>query len=126
MACAALLTVASIFSIVSNVRFQREWDRTAKALKSLPRKRVDAAVQAYVRAQKTRSRLRPATVTLNELVSDGYLRANELSAFGGKEVEVFIQVVDFTPKAGLIRVHLTSSRDIFEAADGSVILVPKL
>jgi hypothetical protein len=87
---------------------------------------VDAAVQAFVSSRKAGSNTVPATATFDELVAGGYLHSNDVAAFGGKQVVVFIGVDGSTPAAAYLRVHLTDSRDVVENADGSIMLEPKL
>jgi hypothetical protein len=125
VSCLLVLVAAYIVSIIPNIRFHREWDRTVQALRGLSRDRVDAAVQAFVRDRKAGT-TPLTTVTFDELVSGGYLHTNDVAAFGGKQVVVFIGIDGSTPAAAYLRVHLTDSRDVVENADGSIMLEPKL
>jgi hypothetical protein len=91
----------------------------------LPRERVDAAVQAFLH-DKAGATASPTTVTFAELVSGGYLHTNDVAAFGGKQVVVFIGVGGSTPAADYLLVHLTDTRDVVEEADGSIMVRPRL
>ena len=124
--CLMVLVVAYVIGIIPNIRSRSEYDRTVEALQSLPRERVDAAVQAFIHDRKASSTALPATVTFAELVSGGYLHTNEVAAFGGKQAEVFVDVDDSHPLAIWIRVHLTDTRDAIEWRDGSIGLEPRL
>jgi hypothetical protein len=112
-------------SAISAARQHREWDRTVQALRSLPRERVDTAVQAFLHG-KAGTTAPPATVTFAELVSGGYLHTNDVAAFGGKQVVVFIGVDGSTPAGAYLLVHLTDTRDVVEEADGSIMMRPRL
>ena len=124
--CLAVLVTAYVVGMIPSIRAHREWDRTVEALRSLPRERVDAAVQAFVHDRKASIAALPATVTFVELVSGGYLHTNDVAAFGGKQAEVFLDADESHPAAIWIRVHLTDTRDVVEATDGSIMLEPKL
>ena len=125
LGCLAVLVLAYVVAIIPNIRVHREWDRTVAAIRSLPRERVDAAVQAFLH-DKAGTAAPPATVTFAELVSGGYLHTNDVAAFGGKQVVVFTRVDGSNPAAVYLLVPLTDTRDLVEEADGSIMLRPKL
>jgi len=123
--CLVVLIGAYIVVMVPSIHFRSEWDRTVEALRSLPRERVEGAVQAFIHTRKTSATL-PASVSFAELVAGGYLRTNEVAAFGGKQAEVFFDADESHPQDIWIRVHLTDTRDAVEFNDGSIALEPRL
>jgi len=122
--CLVVLVALYFIAMIPSIRFRLEWDRTVKALQSLPRERVDAAVQAFVHDRKASTAGLPATVTFAELVSGGYLRTNDVVAFGGKQAEVFLGVDESYPAAIRIRVRMPNGRDVVEMMDGSCMMLP--
>jgi hypothetical protein len=122
----AALVIAYGISVIPNFRRKAELERTFAALQNLSHDRVETAVQAFVHDRKVGTTTLPATVTFDELVSGGYLHTNEVAAFGGKQVEVFLGVDGSTPAAIWIRVHLADNRNVVVNADGSIMLEPKL
>lgn len=118
-----IVVATLLVGAISAERQHRERIRFVKALQSLSRDRVDAAVQAFIRDKKTGGASLPATVTFGELVSSGYLTKNDVAAFDGKEVMVSLSD-DITPQSILIRVPLTNGREIVEMGDGSVQMIP--
>lgn len=124
LGCVVILVAAYVISIIPTIRFHHEWDRTVEALRSLPRERVDAAVQAFIHDHKTSTTALPASVTFAELVSGGYLHTNDVAAFGDKQAEVFLDADESHPAAIWIRVRMPNGHDVFEMADGSCMMLP--
>jgi hypothetical protein len=112
----AALIVAYIISIVPNFRHRAEWKRTVAALRSLPHDRLTAAIQAFVRDRKTTD----TTAPLRELVSGGYLRADEVGGLADRDVSVSLVADETTPQTVWIRVRASDGSDIVLLADGSI------
>jgi competence protein ComGC len=111
----AVLVIAYFVSIVPNFRHRSEWKKTVAALQSLPHDRVEAAVQAFARDRKATD----SAVPLRELVSDGYLRAQDIRGLEDRDVTVSLRADETTPAAIWIRVRAGGS-DIVLLADGSI------
>jgi len=116
----AVLGVAYIVSIIPNFRHRSEWNQTVRALRGLPRERVDSAVEAFVRAQKAQGRPVSDTVSLRELVAGGFLRADEAAPFSGMDVTFGVGVDETRPQQIVARVPLRSGTVAVELADGSI------
>ena len=80
----AALAVAYIASAVPNFRHRAEWNRTVAQLRSLPLDRLTTAIQTFVRDRKTTD----SAVPLRELMSGGYLRAEEVGGLADRDVSV--------------------------------------
>ena len=112
-------------SIAPNLRHHSEWKRTVKALQGLSRDRVGTAVQAFSRDRKANGSPLTATVPLGELVSGGYLRADEVAALSGTQTTVSLPADETNPPLVLIRVQFPDGCVIAELADGSIQGLPK-
>jgi hypothetical protein len=78
------------------------------------------ALRAYARERAARGQPLPPTVSLQDLVSGGYLAKSDVAALQGAEV-TFYTSVDFTsPRAVLARAHMPDGTDLVVLADGSV------
>lgn len=108
----AALFVAYVVSIVPNFRRKQ----TVAALRSLPRDRVEAAARAFAHDRKATDK----AVALHELVSGGYLQAEDVRGLEGRDVTVAVDVDETAPQTILIRVRASDGSDIVLLADGSV------
>jgi hypothetical protein len=115
-----VLAIAYIISIIPNFRHRSEWNQTVRALRGLPRERIDSAVEAFVRAQKAKGQAVSETVSLRELVAGGFLRADEAAPFGGMDVTFGVGVDETRPQQIVARVPLQSGAVAVELADGSI------
>jgi hypothetical protein len=112
----AALVVAYIVCIIPNFRHRAEWERTVSALQGLSHERVERAVQTFARDRKTTGR----AVPLRELVSGGYLRAEDIRGLEGRDVTVSLSADETTPQLVWIRVLASDGSDIVVLADGSI------
>jgi hypothetical protein len=112
----AALVVAYIVSIIPNFRHRAEWKRTVAALQSLPHDRMDTAVQAFKRDRKTTE----SAVSLRELVSAGYLRAEDIRGLEEQDVTISLSAEETSPQMVWIRVRASDGSDIVALADGSI------
>ncbi len=116
----ALLGVAYIICIIPNFRRQAERERTVAALQGLSRDRLGTAVETFARDRKASGGVVPATVPLQELVSVGYLRTNDIRGLEGRDATVSLSSVETDPQTVLIRVRASDGSTIALMADGSV------
>jgi len=116
----AVLGVAYVISIIPGFRHRSEWNQTVRALRGLPRERIDSVVEAFVRDQKARGRAVSSAVSLRELVAGGFLRADEAVPFGGMDVTFGVGVDETRPQRIVARVPLRSGTVAVELADGSI------
>ena len=112
----AVLVVAYFISIIPNVRRRAEWNRTVAAIQSLPHDRVAMAVQAFARDHRSTDSIVP----LRELVSGGYLRAEEIRGLEDRDVTVSLTADETTSAAVWLRVRAADGSDIVVMADGSI------
>ena len=112
----AALVIGYSVSIIPNFRHRAEWKRTVAALQSLPHDRLETAVQSFKRDRKPTD----STVPLRELVSGGYLRADEVASLRDSDVSVSLAANETTPQVVWIRVRAADGSDIVLMADGSI------
>ena len=110
-----VLVAAYVISVISKWRHRVEWNRTVVALQNLPFERLETAIQAFKRDRKPTD----TTVPLRELVSDGYLRAEDVRELTNRNILVSLTANETDPQATLIRVRSTDGPDIVLLADGS-------
>jgi hypothetical protein len=94
------------------------WQRTQTAFNNLPRLAV--AVQNYSRELASHGQPMPASVTLQDLESHGYISSNDVRAFMGAEVTFYPTVSHTNLQATLVRVRMPDGVQIAALADGSV------
>lgn len=121
----AVLVIAYIIAIVPNFRRHAERKKTVTALQSLSWDRVETAVQAFTRDRKASVSAQPAAVPLRDLLSGGYLRAEDIRGLEDRDVTVSISADETTPQMIWIRVRPTVGNDICLMADGSVQALPR-
>jgi len=91
----------------------------------LDAKKITAAVQAYSRKMKSQNQTLPPSVSLQELITKGFLKHEDVGAFDGMEVTVYLAMDETTPQAVLMRARLSDGSQIVALADGSVQQVAK-
>jgi type II secretory pathway component PulM len=124
LVCVVLVGAYAI-SIAPNFRHRSEWNQTVKTLRSLSPERVRAAVQGFARDRKASGKPLPATVGVQDLVSSGYLRADEVTGLSGAQTTVALDVDESTPQMIWIRVQFPDGCSFAEMADGSIQGLPK-
>ncbi len=120
-----VLIGAYAISIAPNFRHRSEWNRTVKTLQSLSRERVRAAVEGFTRDRKASGMQLPAAVALQDLVSGGYLRADEVSGLNGTQTAIAVDVDESTPAMIWIRVQFPDGCTFAEMEDGSIQGLPR-
>jgi hypothetical protein len=116
---AGSLVVAAIVICVALVSY---WQRSQPAFKDAPK--LVAAAQAFSRDQAARGQPVPASVSLHELTSGGYIATNDVRAFDGMDVTVSLASETY-PQSILIHVRMPDGTEIAAMADGSVQPLPK-
>ena len=98
------------------------WQHSQPVFKDAPK--LAAAVQAFSRDQAARGQPLPASVSLHELVSGGYIATNDVHAFDGMDVTISL-ASDAYPQSILIHVRMSDGTEIAAMADGSVQQLPR-
>jgi hypothetical protein len=94
------------------------WQRKQPSFKDAPK--LVAAIQAFSGDLTVRGQSLPATVSLRELVSGGYIAASDVRAFDGMDVTISLTSDESHPQEILIRVRLPDGSVTAAMADGSV------
>ncbi|MCI0746457.1 MAG: hypothetical protein L0Y58_13725 [Verrucomicrobia subdivision 3 bacterium] len=96
------------------------------ALRSLPHPRLEAATEAFTRDHKATSNVALAAIPLQQLVSGGYLRAEEIRGLQHRDATVSLASRDamLIPHTIWVRVRATDGSDIVLMVDGSVQKMP--
>jgi len=87
--------------------------------------KLTAAIHAYSLDAKQHNNSLPSSISLQELITKGFLKHEDVSAFDGMQVTVYSTVDDTTPQAVLMRAQLSDGSQIVALADGSVQQVAK-
>jgi hypothetical protein len=87
--------------------------------------KLTAAIHSYSLDAKEHNSNLPSSISLQELITKGFLNHEDVSAFDGMQVTVYLTVNDTTPQAILIRAQLSDGSKIVALADGSVQQVAK-
>jgi hypothetical protein len=82
--------------------------------------RIVAAAQAYTHALRAAKQPIPPSVQVDELVSRGFLRSQDVAAFHGLDAAVILAGPDLGPQTVLMRVRLSDGTRLVLYADGSV------
>jgi hypothetical protein len=114
---AIALIAAYVVSIIPNIRHRSEMQRVTIALQALPFERLTRATETFSRDRGTNS----SVVSLRDLISGGYLRAQEVGVLRDREVAIALARDDSNPTAVLVRVKLLTGRnDVVLLGDGSI------
>ena len=84
-----------------------------------------AAVQAFSRDRTAAGRALPASVSLRELIGNGYIAASDVRAFNGMELAISLAADETRPQEILLRVRLPDGSVIAHLADGSIQQLPR-
>jgi hypothetical protein len=87
--------------------------------------KITTAIHAYCRDAKECNNNLPSSISLQELITKRFLKHEDVSAFDGMEVTVYLTVDDTTPQAVLMNARLSDGSQIVALADGSVQQVAK-
>ena len=87
--------------------------------------KITAAMHAYSSKMKSEEQPLPPTIPLQELVARGFLKHEDVSAFDGMEVTVYLTVDDTNSQAVLMRVQLPDGNQVVALTDGSIQQVAK-
>ena len=111
---ALLIVVAALVSMA----LISHWQHSEQSFKILPKLAV--AEQSYVRDRVSHGQPLPTSVTLQDLVSGGYISADTVRSLAGADVTFYPTVTDTTPQAILVRVRMSDGSQVVALADGSV------
>jgi hypothetical protein len=87
--------------------------------------KITDAIHAYGSKMKLGNQPLPTTISLQELIAKGFLKREDVSAFDGIEVTVYLTVDETTPQAVLMRARLPDGNEEVVLADGSIQQVSK-
>jgi hypothetical protein len=116
-----IFTVVAVMTIISGFFF----------IVSKPQKghfnagKITTAIHAYCRNAKEHNNNLPSSISLQELITKGFLKHEDVRAFDGMEATVYLTVDDATPQAVLMSARLSDGSQIVALADGSVQQVAK-
>jgi hypothetical protein len=109
-------------AVVVCVALAFHWQRSQPVFKDAPK--LAAAVQAFSRDQAARGQPLPASVSLRQLVSGGYIATNDVHAFDGMDVTISL-TEDAYPQSIFIHVRMPDGSQIAVFGDGSIQQLPK-
>jgi hypothetical protein len=112
----AVLVIGCVVVGFQRWRTRAEWERTVEALRRLPLDRVATAIEAFARDRKPTGE----SVPLQELISGGYLRTEDIQGLEGQEATVALPVDEATPQRIWIRVRVSDGSPISVLGDGSI------
>jgi hypothetical protein len=98
------------------------WEHSEQTFRILPKLAV--AEQSYVHDHVSRGQPLPASLTLRDLVSSGYISADEIRSLGEADVTFYPTVTGADPAAILVRMRLPDGGQIAAFTDGSVAQLP--
>jgi len=111
--CAGIALVVIVGLVVSAY-----WEHKQTPFQNAPK--LIGALQAFARDHAATGRRLPSEVSLQDLVSGGYLTTNDVRAFAGMEVTFSTQADDTHPQMILARARTPDGQFICLLADGSV------
>jgi len=117
------LASAIAVAVVVCVVLTTYWQRKQPVFRDAPK--LMSAMQAYSRDLSARGQPLPATVSLRELVSGGYISASAVHAFDGMDVTITLKADEADPQAILMRARLPDGSVTALMADGSVQGLPR-
>jgi hypothetical protein len=94
------------------------WERSDVTYNILPK--LGVAEQRYLSDHASRGQPLPTSVTLQDLVSGGYISTNEVRSLAGADVTFYPTATEATPQAILVRVRMPDGSQTVALADGSV------
>jgi hypothetical protein len=113
-----LVTVAVYVSLA----LIKHWQHL-QTFKSLGK--ITIAAQIYSQEKVSHGQHLPASVSLGDLVRNGYLSANDVRVLDGNDVTVYPIFNDGDPDAILVRVKLRNGTEYAAMADGSIAQFPR-
>jgi hypothetical protein len=94
------------------------WQQQEPVFKHAPK--LLSAMRAFAHDLTAKGQPLPATVSLRQLVSGGYIAARDDVAFKGMEVTISLHADEADPQAVLMRARLADGSVVALIADGSV------
>ena len=108
-----LVAISAIASWLLVSRWQH-----SPSFQSLPK--LAAAMRSYSHDQVSHGRPLPSSVTVQDLVSGGYISAGEVRDLGGADVTFYPSASESDPQAVLVRVRMLDGSQTVALADGSI------
>jgi hypothetical protein len=112
------IAAAIALAVVVAAAFTTYWQRKQPVFKNAPK--LVSAMQAFSQDLARKGQPLPTTVSLRELVSRGYLRADDVRAFEGMEVTIWLRVDETEPEGVVMSATLPDGTVNAALADGSV------
>ena len=82
--------------------------------------KIMTALQSYTADLRAHGQAMPATVSLHDLISKGWLKPEDVSGFSGMEVTISLIASESNPQDVMMRVRMQDGSEIVGMADGSV------
>src|SRR6266568_1396035 len=114
-ACAG---IAIVIVVIVGLVGSALWEHKQPPFQNAPR--LISALHAFSRDLMIAGRRLPPEISLHDLLRAGYLSANDLRAFQGREVTFSTQAEDSRPQIFLARARMPDGQMICLLADGSV------
>jgi hypothetical protein len=113
----------AVVVVLGSVALVFHWQHSEQTFNVLPK--LALAEQHFVRDLASRGQPLPTSVTLQDLVTSGYISTDEVRPLEGADVTFYPRAIDTSPQTILIRVRMSDGSEIVALADGSVEQVPK-
>ena len=113
-----LLGVGIVILAVLSFALEAYWERKQPVFQDAPK--LIAALQAYSRDRFIHGMKIPASISLNDLVSAGYLTTNDVRAFDGIEVTITTSANGTNSQNVLIHARMPDGSVVTLLQDGSV------
>jgi hypothetical protein len=88
-------------------------------------RKIVAAGTAYTKVLIAHKQPIPKTVSLNGLMTHGYLKPADVAPFQGLDAELVLMTDASNPQSVLMRVHMPDDTDLLLLGDGSTQQVPR-
>ncbi len=105
-------------AIVVCVALKICWPQKQPVFKDAPK--LVSAMHAFAHDLTAKGRPLPATVSLRELVSGGYIAAGDVHAFDGMEVTISLHADEADPQDIVMQARMPDGSVVALIADGSV------
>jgi len=87
--------------------------------------KIVTAIHAYNDKLKSQNQPLPETISLQQLIAQGFLKSEDVNAFNGMDVTVSLAIDEANPQQVLMRAKMPDGIQIVALADGSIQQVAK-
>ena len=115
--------IAWVITVIACVVVASYWNRGQRV--SQDASKVVAAVHAFVRDKSTGGHAMPSSVSLRDLINEGYITTSDVRAFDGMEIAISLTIDETRPQEILCRARLPDGTVIANLVDGSVLQLPR-